>query len=235
MKQGKKNEAKKVFDELRTVSQEIDFNASPILRLTAAASEFAYPEDWRLPYKKFNDLGPRQALSKIGPFRWQPVMAPDWQLPNHEGKTVSLKELRKNKAVVLIFYLGASCLHCVEQLNAFAPMKEKYSKEGIELVAVSLEKVSELKKTISKYSDNGNFPFPIVSNDKLDIFKKYRCHDDFEDFSLHGTFLIDKHGFIRWHDISYDPFTKPEFLLKESIRLLSQPDKMVYGKEMVGK
>ena len=232
---GKKDEAKKIFDELRKVSQEIDFNTSPSLRLTAAATEFGYPEDWRLSYKKYDDLGKRPSLSDIGPFRWQPVQSQDWTLPNHNGKSVKFSEFRKNKAVVLIFYLGASCLHCVEQLNAFAPMKEKYSEAGIELIAVSLENAKELKKTVSKYSDNGQFPFPIVANEKLDIFKKYRCYDDFEDMSLHGTFLIDKHGYIRWHDISYDPFTKPEFLLEESKRLLSQPDKMVYGKEMVGK
>ena len=232
---GKIDEAKKVFDELRTVSEDIDFTTEPILRLTAAATEFAYPEDWRLPYKDHGDLGKRPALSDVGPFRWQPVSAPDWSLPDHNNKTVSFQEFRKNKAVVLIFYLGASCLHCVEQLNAFAPMKEEYAKAGIELIAVSLENAKDLKSSISKYSDNGNFPFPIVANEKQDIFKKFRCYDDFENFALHGTFLIDKHGFIRWHDISYDPFTKPDFLLKESKRLLSQPDKMVYGKEMVGK
>ena len=121
------------------------------------------------------------------------------------------------------------------QLNAFAPMKEKFSKEGIELIAVSLENVEDLKNSVSKYSDNGKFPFPIVANEKLDVFKEYRCYDDFEDMPLHGTFLIDRHGYIRWHDISYDPFTKPEFLLKESKRLLSQPDKLVYGKKMAGK
>ncbi|MCM8529477.1 MAG: peroxiredoxin family protein, partial [Lentisphaeraceae bacterium] len=232
---GKKEEAKKVFDELRLVSEDIDFNTAPILRLTAAATEFGYPEDWRLPYKDFGDLGKRPALSEIGPFRWQPVSAQEWTLPDHEGKSVSFQNFRKDKAVVLIFYLGASCLHCVEQLNKFAPMKENYSEAGIELIAVSLETVKDLKSSISKYSDDGKFPFPIVANEDLEIFKKYRCYDDFENFALHGTFLIDKHGFIRWHDISYDPFTNPEFLLKESKRLLSQPDKMVYGKEMVGK
>ena len=232
---GKKEEAKKVFDELRAVSQEIDYNVAPFLRLTAAATEFGYPEDWRLPYKKYDDLGKRPSLDSIGPFRWQPVKALDWELPDHNGKMISLKDFRKDKAVIVIFYLGASCLHCVEQLNAFAPMKEKYSQAGIELIAVSLENVKDLKNSVSKYSDDGKFPFPIVANEKQDIFKKFRCYDDFEDFALHGTFLIDKHGFIRWHDISYDPFTKPEFLLKESQRLLSQPDKIVYGKEMAGR
>jgi hypothetical protein len=49
--------------------------------------------------------------------------------------------------------------------------------------------------------------------------------------ALHGTFLIDGMGYIRWLDISYDPFTETEFLLKESQRLLSQPQGIVYGKK----
>ncbi|GIT05337.1 MAG: hypothetical protein CM1200mP29_07480 [Verrucomicrobiota bacterium] len=46
--------------------------------------------------------------------------------------------------------------------------------------------------------------------------------DDFEQQPLHGTFLIDRQGLVRWQDISYEPFTKVEFLLEESKRLLAQ-------------
>jgi hypothetical protein len=40
---------------------------------------------------------------------------------------------------------------------------------------------------------------------------------------LHGTFLIDAKGRVRWQDISYEPFTKIDWLLKESRRLLALP------------
>jgi len=40
---------------------------------------------------------------------------------------------------------------------------------------------------------------------------------------LHGTFLIDGHGLVRWQEISYQPFTQPKFLLDEAQRLLRQP------------
>ena len=39
---------------------------------------------------------------------------------------------------------------------------------------------------------------------------------------LHGTFLIDAEGLVRWHDISYEPFLDAEFLLKEAKRLLGK-------------
>ncbi|MEO1984306.1 MAG: hypothetical protein ABGZ24_27635 [Fuerstiella sp.] len=66
------------------------------------------------------------------------------------------------------------------------------------------------------------FPFPLVSDADLNVFKKYRCYDDFENQPLHGTFLVDGEGRIRWQDISYEPFMDPDYVLKEAQRLLGQ-------------
>ena len=228
---GQKTDAMKFFDQLRAISQDVDLNTPLMTRLNAAADEFQYPEDWRLKHKVYKDIDLRPELASLGPFRWKPIKSTDWTLPGVSGENVSLSAINRDQATLVIFYLGAECLHCVEQLNAFAPMKEKYAKAGIKIVAISTEDVAGLKKSVSKYGDDGKFPFQIVSNEKLDIFKQYRCYDDFEKMPLHGTFLIDRNGYIRWQDISYEPFTKPEFLLKESIRLLHQPEDLIYGKK----
>ena len=39
--------------------------------------------------------------------------------------------------------------------------------------------------------------------------------------ALHGTFLVDAKGRIRWQDISFEPFMNTQFLVRESKRLLS--------------
>ena len=78
-----------------------------------------------------------------------------------------------------------------------------------------------MKISIANYA-KGDLPIPLVANPELDIFRAYRAYDDFEKQPLHGTFLIDTDGMIRWQDISYEPFMDPDFLLKESQRLLSQ-------------
>jgi len=77
---------------------------------------------------------------------------------------------------------------------------------------------------VESYKDDTKqtMPFPLLANGDLDIFKKYRCYDDFEDMTLHGTFLIDAQGYVCWQDISYDPFMDPDFVLTESKRLLQQ-------------
>ena len=50
-----------------------------------------------------------------------------------------------------------------------------------------------------------------------------RAIDDFENRALHGTFLIDGAGKVRWQDISFEPFNEPKFLLTEAKRLLRLP------------
>jgi hypothetical protein len=47
--------------------------------------------------------------------------------------------------------------------------------------------------------------------------------------ALHGTFLIDGAGAIRWLDISYQPFMETKFLLEEAKRLLGLPGVRLSG------
>lgn len=63
----------------------------------------------------------------------------------------------------------------------------------------------------------------LLADDRLEAFKAYRCHDDFESLPLHGTFIIDGEGRIRWHDTGADPFMDAQFVLQEAQRLLAPP------------
>jgi len=122
---------------------------------------------------------------------------------------------------VVIFYLGFGCLHCVEQLQAFAPLVKDFEAAGLSLVAISTESKDDMATALANFSPDGTFPIPLVPNQQLDVFKAYRVFDDFEEMPLHGTFLIDGQGMVRWHDISYEPFLEIDFLLNESKRLLT--------------
>jgi hypothetical protein len=55
------------------------------------------------------------------------------------------------------------------------------------------------------------------------LFKRYGAFDEFEDQPLHGTFLIDARGGVRFQRISADPFLDIEFLKNEAARV----DRMV--------
>ncbi len=215
---GKKDEAKATFESLRKISETIDLAASPFARLAPIAAEFGYPADWRLPLEKPADLGTRPDLDALGPFRWSPGTAQDWTLTDVEGKPRSLHDYR-GRPVIVVFYLGYGCLHCAEQLKAITAKYEDFKKAGLEVVAVSTDKQENLSRAWKDLETP--YPFPLVADSEMSVFRQYRCYDDFEKAALHGTFLIDAQGRIRWQDISYEPFMDTDFLLKESGRLLS--------------
>jgi alkyl hydroperoxide reductase subunit AhpC len=105
-----------------------------------------------------------------------------------------------------------------------APLAGEFQAAGIDLVAVIKDSQEGLKLSLAKLAKGESFPIPLVSDEKLKVFKKYRCYDDFEQTALHGTFLIDGAGAIRWLDIRYQPFMETKFLLEEAKRLLGLPN-----------
>jgi peroxiredoxin len=216
-------EAKAAFEHLRRIAPQLDLDVECFARLAPLAKSLGLPADWRKPQPAAKDVGLRPNLDDLGPFRWQPSAAPNWSLNDRNQQKFSLGALR-GKPVVLIFYLGKGCVHCMEQLNAFDPVAAEFGKQGITLLAVSTDTSAGLRDTFIGYdAKDRHYNFPLLSDPALTTFRAYRAYDDFEETPLHGTFLIDAEGKVRWQEISYEPFMAPKFLLNEAKRLLAQP------------
>ncbi len=219
---GTKQEAIETFQKLRPLCAQADLDQPVFARLHAVAEELKLPADWRPKLAWPADSGVRPDLASLGPFRWHPSAARDWNLPDQTGETRLFAEF-KGKPTILLFYLGSGCSHCIEQLNTFGPMAKEFSDAGFNLVAVGTERAEDLYKTFSLAKAADGFTFPILADETLATFKAYRAFDDFETMPLHGTFLIDAEGFVRWQDISFQPFTQAKWLLGEAQRLLALP------------
>ena len=217
---GNKPAAKKHFEKLRELAGDADLEAPMFDRLAPVAKALKFPKDWRKPKSPAKDLGERPPLDDLGPFRWQPYTSPSWEAKT-AGDDAKTSEDFAGQPRILIFYLGFGCLHCVEQLHAFSPHVEAFEKAGIQVIGISTESCKDLAAGIKNFDKK--LSIPLLSDSKSQAFKSFRCWDDFEDQPLHGTFLIDEKDRVRWQDISYEPFTDAEFLLKESKRLLQIP------------
>jgi peroxiredoxin len=221
-RKGDKKDALDAFAKLRPLCAQADLDMQIFTRLRPVADELKLPADWRPPPAWPADSGRRPDLATLGPFRWHPYAAPGWSLPDDTGQTRTSGEF-KGKPVLMLFYLGSGCSHCIEQLNTFGPMAKEYADAGIAIVAVGTERPEDLHKTCALAKAAVGFPFPILADPALATFKAYRAFDDFETMPLHGTFLMDADGLVRWQDISFKPFTDAKWLLAESKRLLALP------------
>jgi len=216
---GDRQAATNTFADLRAISSRFDPGLTLFARLAPIAKELGLPDDWRAQPVTKSDLGKRPSLDSLGPFRWQPYSAPAWTLPGGDHQKRSLSDYQ-GRPVLVVFYLGAGCPHCIQQLTLLAPAAKEFQAQGVSIVAVSTDDAAGLSRTAAIAKQNDDFPFPLLSDHSLKTFKAYRAYDDFEKMPLHGTFLVDGDGKVRWQDIGYEPFTDLNFLVAESRRLL---------------
>lgn len=212
LKRGKQKEAEEAWKKVAPVIRDADADLPLLKRIGLARAD--------LPPAKLVV----EQIEKLGPLGWKPPAAPLWSLSDAEGKPFNLERCGDTPVVVL-FYLGSKCKHCVEQLGKFAGVAAEFQKENIAIVAVSNETREELAAQQRPGKGWSPYPFPLLADPSMKIFKEYRCFDDFEKLPIHGTFLVDAdkagRSRIRWQEISYEPFMDAPFLLKECKRLLS--------------
>jgi peroxiredoxin/tetratricopeptide (TPR) repeat protein len=182
------------------------------------------PKPWWDPTNSLygEDFGPRPPLADLGPHGWAPFANVGFALPQVGGGTRELPVAGNGKPTLVVFYLGFGCLHCVQQLQALAPKAKDFAAAGIDLVAIGNETLAKTSAGLLALGDDG-LPFPLLADPDLAAFRAWQCHDDFESLPLHGTFLVDGKGRVRWQDFGPEPFTQFDWLLPEAKRLLALP------------
>jgi len=110
--------------------------------------------------------------------------APDFELPDINGKLVSLQDLESKTGLLVMFI----CNHCpfVKHLNsALVEFANEYQKRGISCVAISSNDVEnypqDSPELMKKLSEDHNFPYPYLYDETQEIAKAYKaaCTPDF--------------------------------------------------------
>jgi len=95
--------------------------------------------------------------------------APPFNLPNGEGNTVSLDELRKDRWVVLYFYPKDDTPGCTKESCDFRDMNKRFQQAGAVIVGVSPDKIASHQKFAAKFS----LPFPLLSDEGAKVATAY--------------------------------------------------------------
>lgn len=152
---------------------------------------------------------------------WQPRKATGFTLPRGVGGNTSFSQY-EGKPVLVVFFLGFGCAHCVAQLADLDPKAPQFRKAGIEVVTIGTDDLNAVRAARQAAAENGVDPlhFDVLCDPKGEVFKQWGVWDHFSNEALHGTFLIDGKGRILWQDVSLRPFEESDWLLAESKRLL---------------
>ncbi len=221
---GKEKDARDAYRKLIPIARWADRDLPVFRRLEPVIGRWKADKSWLAPPPEpANGQGSDETainridLTTLGPLGWIPSPSPTFSAPDTGGKPWSLAD-HKGKSVLVIFYLGGKCAHCMQQLQEFGKEYEALKKLNVETVAIGSDD-AEATKALKNNKDAIKFPMPMLVNPKLDLFKSFHAYDDFEGQPLHGTFLIDAEGNIRYQNISSEPFLDVAFIKAEAERV----------------
>ncbi len=123
--------------------------------------------------------------------------APDFTLPDKEGKMVSLSDFA-GKRVVLYFYPKDSTPGCTRQACAFAGAYEEFKTLDAVVIGVSKDSVASHQKFAEKH----DLPFVLLSDPELTAIQAYGVWQEKKLYGkvsmgvVRSTYVIDKNGVI---------------------------------------
>ena len=123
--------------------------------------------------------------------------APDFELPDQNGKLVKLSDFRGQK-VVLYFYPKDMTSGCTKQACGFAELYPHFREKGAVVLGISKDSVASHKKFEEKYG----LPFVLLSDTELNVIKQYDVWKEKNNYGkvsmgvVRTTYLIDENGVV---------------------------------------
>lgn len=136
------------------------------------------------------------------------TQAPDFELKNTEGETVTLSDQR-GKWMVLVFYRGNWCPKCNIQVGQFAKDYLKFKELNCDIFAISTDTLKGAKKIKEKT----HTPFHVLIDEDNKVIQSYEVATEKREFkdipalfagkkagtyAIPSVFIIDTDGIIRY-------------------------------------
>jgi peroxiredoxin Q/BCP len=124
-------------------------------------------------------------------------VAPDIQLPDQNGKMVSLKEYT-GKKIVLYFYPKDNTPGCTTEACNFRDNYQSLLSRGFAVIGISADN----EKSHQNFAEKNQLPFPLVADTEKKIIKAYGAWGEKNLYGkktegiLRKTFIIDENGKI---------------------------------------
>lgn len=140
--------------------------------------------------------------------------APDFELPDDGSVKRRLSVLGKDRPMVVVFYLGYGCSHCVAQLIGLDKELQRFHELGAEVVAISSDSPEH---TSERYGEYGRFHFPVLADVDYSVAQAWGVYqpetDEKSEVMDHGTFIVDSKGRVIWGQQGKEPFLDNRTLL----------------------
>ena len=123
--------------------------------------------------------------------------APDFTLATTTGELVSMSDLRGK--VILLNFWGTWCGPCRMELPDFVKLYDKYNKDGLEIVGITIRR-GESIKDVAKFQDQWGLNYLLLNdingNEVSEVTMAYSQAIGQMINGIPTTLVIDREGFI---------------------------------------
>lgn len=123
--------------------------------------------------------------------------APEFALPDADGKTVKLSDYRGRK-VIVYFYPAASTPGCTKQACDFRDSLAELNEAGLDVIGISPDKPEKLVK----FRDAEGLTFPLLSDPDKEVLSAWGAFGEKKMYGktvqgvIRSTFVVDEQGNI---------------------------------------
>lgn len=150
-------------------------------------------------------------------------VAPEFELPDHNGQMRRLSEYR-GSPVVLLFFPAAFTSVCTEELCTVGEDLDAYEELGAEVLAISVDSPSAL----NRFRDDCGVSFTFLSDfnrtatPAYQVLRKGPLGPGLLGVADRAAFVIDANGRVAWAWHSTNPGNLPPFEeIKEALKQLA--------------
>ncbi len=120
-------------------------------------------------------------------------LAPDFTLTSQTGESVSLKDFKGKKSVVLYFYPKDDTPGCTVEACAFRDSYQVFKDAGAEVIGISSDNTQSHQQFVKKH----NLPFILLSDTGNKVRQLYGVPATLWILPGRVTYIIDQDGVVR--------------------------------------
>jgi len=141
--------------------------------------------------------------------------APEFTLPDQDGRDISLTSLLKGGPVILYFYPADFTPGCTREACSIRDLHREISGAGLSVAGISPQSPESHRRFREKYQ----LPFTLLSDETREVIRMYGVSGLFGAWVQRVTYLIDQNRYIKGRVKAHFSIAEHEAFIKQAIEL----------------
>jgi peroxiredoxin Q/BCP len=139
--------------------------------------------------------------------------APEFTLPDQDGRDISLTSLLKDGPAILYFYPADFTPGCTREACSIRDLHREIARVGLTVAGISPQSPDSHKRFREKY----NLPFTLLSDEKKEVIKMFGVDGLMGFWVQRVTFLVDQNRTIKGRVKAHFSIAEHEDFIRKAI------------------